>query len=70
MRTSDIPGPPAQRWIGAAGQALFSRLFLSASARMDQSWVATAAEYRMADPTVTAREQARLARLAGRGRPR
>ena len=64
MRTSEIPGPPAQRRVGAAGQALFSRL--SACPRLDTSWLATAAEYRIADPTVTARERTRLARLSGR----
>lgn len=63
MRTSEIPGPPAQRRVGAAGQALFSRLFLSACPRLDSSWLAAAAEYRMADPTVTPRESERLAKL-------
>ena len=66
MRTSEIPGPPVQRRVGAAGQALFSRLFLSACPGLDTSWLATAAEYRIADPTVTARERTRLARLSGR----
>jgi aminoglycoside phosphotransferase (APT) family kinase protein len=66
MRTSEIPGPPAQRWVGAAGQALFSRLFLGACPRLEERWPAAAAEYRMADPTVTARERTRLLRLARR----
>lgn len=68
MRTSEIPGPVAQRLVGASGQALFSRLFLLSCPRLDTSWRATAAEYRIADPTVTAREQARLARVARRSR--
>jgi len=66
MRTSEIPGPPVQRRVGAAGQALFSRLFLSACPELDTSWLATAAEYSIADPTVTARERTRLARLSRR----
>jgi aminoglycoside phosphotransferase (APT) family kinase protein len=70
MRTSEVPGPTLQRRVGAAGQALFSRLFLSSCPRMDNSWLAVAAEYRMADPTVTSREQPRLARVARRHRIR
>lgn len=65
MRFSEIPGAALQRVMGRLGQALFSQLFLAgASPRPTSEWLVAAAEFRMADPTVTRRESERLAEFA------
>jgi aminoglycoside phosphotransferase (APT) family kinase protein len=68
VATSQIPGPPAQRAVGRAGQALFARRYLAAVQPLAPCWLAAAAEHRLSDTTVRESEAATLHRLLESGR--
>lgn len=62
VATGQVPGPPAQRAVGRAGQALFARSYLAA-AGVAPAWLASAARHRLEDPSVHAAEAVRIRRL-------
>lgn len=66
--TSQVPGLPAQRVVGRAGQALFARRYLAEVDPLAPSWLRLAAEHRLRDPSLLDSEAARLRRLLGSGR--
>jgi aminoglycoside phosphotransferase (APT) family kinase protein len=68
VATSQIPGPPVQRAVGRAGQALFARRYLAAVQPLAPCWLAAAAGHRLRDRTVRASEAAMLHRLLESGR--
>ncbi len=67
LRTSAIPGPPLQRLVGWAGQALFARVFLAqAGSAAVRPWQPAVATRRLADPSLLPAEALRIHRLLGR----
>jgi aminoglycoside phosphotransferase (APT) family kinase protein len=63
VATGQVPGPPAQRAVGRAGQALFARSYLAAAGAVSPAWLASAARHRLEDPSVHAAEAVRIRRL-------
>ena len=68
IRVSEVPGPLHQRLFGSIGQSSFATLFRRAAGPMDPDWFRRAAQFRLGDPTVTAREADRLRRRLSPGR--
>lgn len=63
VATGQVPGPPAQRAVGRAGQALFARSYRAAAGAVSPAWLASAARHRLEDPSVHAAEAVRIRRL-------
>jgi len=68
LASSQIQAPLVQRAAGWVGQALFARRYLAAAGPQTDDWLASAAEYRLGDPTVLRAEAAMLHRLLAEGR--
>ncbi len=68
VATSQVPGRPAQRAAGRAGQVLFARRYLAEARPLAPSWLWLAAEHRLRDPSLLDCEAATLRRLLGSGR--
>ena len=66
IRFSEVPGPLRQRVIGTIGQSGFATLFRNSAGGISRAWVRKVTEFRLLDPTVTAREATRLRRLLAR----
>lgn len=63
IASSQVPGPVLQRAVGRAGQGLLAATYLRALGHLDPEWLARAASYRLADPSLRAGEADGLRRV-------
>jgi len=64
IATGEVPGPVIQRSVAGIGRTLLARTYLGAlEPSLENRWLGAAARFRLADPSLTAREGASLGRL-------